>query len=112
MRLAACFLVRAEGGSRLARPYSCLIELRSLPLTPPALQRRCPISGAVRGPPAPRCSEQTLDIVTGPQGSVIPLSNLISLLCLCLSLLQLCFPVSRVFSAATTLSLCTPKKIL
>lgn len=39
-----------------------------------------------RGParaPTPLCSEQTLDIVTGPQGTVIPLSNLI---CLSLSL--------------------------
>lgn len=51
IRLAACFLVRAKGGSQLARPYSCLIGLRSLPVAPPALLHGCPISRALREPP-------------------------------------------------------------
>lgn len=44
IRLAAWFLVRAKGGSQLARPYSCLTGLRSLPVAPPALLLGCPIS--------------------------------------------------------------------
>lgn len=51
IRLAVCFLVRAKGGSQLARPYSCLIGLRSLPVTPPALLHGYPISRALREPP-------------------------------------------------------------
>lgn len=51
MRPTACFLVRAKGGSQLARPYSCLIGLRSLPVAPPALLHGCPISAALREPP-------------------------------------------------------------
>lgn len=43
--------MRAKGGSRLARPYSCLIGLRSLPVAPPALLLGCPISVALREPP-------------------------------------------------------------
>lgn len=51
IRLAACFLVRAKGGSQLPHPYSCLIGLRSLPFAPPALLQACPISKALCGPP-------------------------------------------------------------
>lgn len=108
IRLAACFLVRAKGGSQLARPYSCLIGLRSLPVTPPALLHGCPISRALREPPPLSMHWADSGYSYRATGDCqLSLSIVISL-----SLSPSSDSVSRVFAAATTLSLCTPKKIL
>lgn len=93
------FSVRAKGGSQLARPYSSLDGLRSLPVaraphTPTGPSPGLPNQhGALHGAPTHSpCTEQTLDIVTGPQGTVSSLfPSLSSLIPLSLSLLPLCF---------------------
>lgn len=108
--LAVCFLVRAKGGSQQARSYSCLIGLRSLPVAPTALLQGYPISVALCEPP-PHSTHWADSGYSYRATGDSQLSLSLSLF-LPLPPPSPCFQVSRVSSAATTLSPCTPKKIL